>query len=300
MGSHPIYVVEGPDGAGKTTLANKLAEPSHVLHCGNRFHSMMVEYHMTICLQALALSKTGPVVIDRWWPSEIVYSAVFRGGTKFPEIGRMLDRVATKHGFVYVMCIPDDKEQYINSFNELKSTRDEDFSDMSLTYDHYVDLCADFPSKMTVYYDRFDTETVNVDFIRKVGEDHTKTIIDHQVNTTWSGDPDPEVLVVGPSNIEFRRSTWIGVGKSDPNVNLSRIASTVEDAGKRVMVCHHNDMSDVINKPDVKTVIGEIENGPGEYALAMRFDDHEQAKDMVEEYVYEICEHCEQRVARTR
>ena len=112
MSKYPIIVLEGPDGSGKTTLAKMLVDEYGFAyrHLTYRFKDRMHLYHWAALELCLKDAETGPVVLDRWWPSEIVYADVFRGGSKWPLWPRMLDRVALKHGVTYVWCIPSNEE----------------------------------------------------------------------------------------------------------------------------------------------------------------------------------------------
>lgn len=85
-----IYLIEGPDGAGKTTLANQLVDMSDGIYSHYSYPSSpeeaakLPQYY----LEALAL-MTGfsdqfgiNYVVDRMWPSTIVYGDVLRGGSE--------------------------------------------------------------------------------------------------------------------------------------------------------------------------------------------------------------------------
>lgn len=122
---HPVVILEGADCAGKSTLGEYLRghwctpeEPASLIHATYRFPNQMFDYHTALLEKVLKLRETGPVILDRWWPSELIYADVFRGGSKWPMGGRMLDRVAQKHGFIYVGCVPSDNEWHTRIFNE--------------------------------------------------------------------------------------------------------------------------------------------------------------------------------------
>jgi hypothetical protein len=141
-----LIILEGPDGSGKTTLARRIQETcgASYLHCTCRYLDRMFTYHTAILLHALLLiNKTGkPCIIDRWWPSEYIYGATYRGGTKFPHYGRLFDRILLTFGGVYVWCLPSDLKRYVEKFKELVDSGREKFTDvtkMTEVYQRYHD-----------------------------------------------------------------------------------------------------------------------------------------------------------------
>jgi hypothetical protein len=131
-----IIVLEGSDGTGKTFLAKEFCEmyDARYIHAGYKFKDKQFTYHTAIIHQALEhIKKTGqPVVIDRWWISESVYAEVYRGGTRWPLMGRFMDRILRKAGGVYVFCLHDGGiNDYAEKFKDLKKNRKEMYDDPS-------------------------------------------------------------------------------------------------------------------------------------------------------------------------
>jgi hypothetical protein len=129
----PIYVLEGPDGSGKTTLGKFLAEQfgAHYMHLTYRFKDQMFTYHAAALDRAIRLSKTKPVIIDRWWPSINIYDDEFRQRRDFPMAGRMLDRAGLATGVVYVVCIPSNEGAQLLRFEERKAAGGEMFDSVT-------------------------------------------------------------------------------------------------------------------------------------------------------------------------
>lgn len=75
-----IILLEGPDCSGKTTLAKKLCDYWKAQY----FHSSYIKgldvmhYHRLVINQALYYAQNGPVVIDRLYPSEMIYGLQVR------------------------------------------------------------------------------------------------------------------------------------------------------------------------------------------------------------------------------
>lgn len=76
-----IYIVEGADGVGKTTLAEEISTQLKAanLHCSYKSGWNMLDYHTAMIQCAEAINDLDiNVVLDRWAPSEKVYASVFR------------------------------------------------------------------------------------------------------------------------------------------------------------------------------------------------------------------------------
>lgn len=135
-----IIILDGPDGTGKTTLAERMCTElnAEYLHLTYRWKERIFDYH-TAAIR-YAARKRRPIVIDRWWPSEAVYAKAFRGGSDWPLQGRMCDRVAKKFGVIYVYCLPDDVQSAVANHAELKQQREEMYEDIEAVADLYIKL----------------------------------------------------------------------------------------------------------------------------------------------------------------
>lgn len=140
---YPVIVLDGPDGTGKSTLARSLSArlDAHHLHLTYRWPNNMFDYHSAALFYVLRKAQTQPVVLDRWWPSEVVYADAYRGGSNWPLAYRMLEKVALRFGFSYIFCLPHNKEEYLQFYNVLKGKRVEMYdSGMDRVYDGYTKL----------------------------------------------------------------------------------------------------------------------------------------------------------------
>jgi thymidylate kinase len=117
-----IIILDGPDACGKTTLQQELvlrhgAYPIHLTYPAPDGLTMW-EYQTREMVHAISMSATRLVVVDRHWISERLYAKVFRGGSPWPHMGRMMHRVWMKHSAVYVLCLPASIELGVKRHNE--------------------------------------------------------------------------------------------------------------------------------------------------------------------------------------
>ncbi len=135
-----IIILEGPDGAGKTTLARELVKQTKgiYLHLSYRWPQKIFLYHTAAIRYAARQNR--PIIIDRWWPSEAIYATSYRGQSPWPLQGRMADRVARKHGALYIYCLPESVTEHCDKFTKLKETREEMYDDIHEVTFKYMSL----------------------------------------------------------------------------------------------------------------------------------------------------------------
>lgn len=86
----------------------------------------MSVYHLAVIKNAIrALGQGKLVIVDRWWPSEMVYGKVYRNSHEPIENLRVLHRLGLRYGAVYVLCHRETREQQLRVFEQLKKTRQE-------------------------------------------------------------------------------------------------------------------------------------------------------------------------------
>jgi len=131
---HGVIILDGPDAVGKTTLARAIQAQCEgcckYLHLTYKYPEHMFLYQLAALHWAHKWSYYGIVIIDRHWMSEGIYANVYRGGSKWPHMGRMMDRVFQGMGAVNVLCLPEDLDAHERLFKELKGQRFEMYADM--------------------------------------------------------------------------------------------------------------------------------------------------------------------------
>jgi hypothetical protein len=100
----------------------------------------MFEYNTAALHHAIELSEKQLVVIDRLWMSELVYSAAFHGGSKFPHMGRLIHRIVQKHAGVYVMCLDADINTNRKRFSKMQASRQEMYTTNDVVHMHFNDM----------------------------------------------------------------------------------------------------------------------------------------------------------------
>jgi hypothetical protein len=107
--SQPLFILEGPDGAGKTTLATRIAKifGAQYIHHGS-YRNVKSLGKVYVDSLMLAVQGQTPVVLDRSWLSEPIYADVFRGGKDRlgPEGVRFLNRLALRCRAFVIRCLP--------------------------------------------------------------------------------------------------------------------------------------------------------------------------------------------------
>lgn len=113
-----VIVLEGPDGAGKTTLAEHICEKYDGLYVHRTWSKTMDvwEHHTEGLRIAHDNYKHRLVVIDRLYPSEMIYGRSLRNGGQYKgHNARSMERVLARMGAVMGLVIPHDIQYVVDT-----------------------------------------------------------------------------------------------------------------------------------------------------------------------------------------
>lgn len=106
-----IFIIEGPDGAGKTTLAHELKKHflpfATYVHLGppKPYEDVLHQYATVLYEASLNPRAT---IIDRLHIGESIYGPIIRGKDRLGAEGKtLIQRMISGYGAVEVLCLPD-------------------------------------------------------------------------------------------------------------------------------------------------------------------------------------------------
>ena len=98
-------ILEGPDDAGKSTLANKINKGGEWKRFHNGLH--MEPFNEYLDQAVWALKNPGEDCLwDRFWPSNLVYGPIHGGKMITPGETRLLQAMTIHLNAIVVLCLP--------------------------------------------------------------------------------------------------------------------------------------------------------------------------------------------------
>lgn len=144
-----IFILEGPDGCGKSTIAKAIQSvtgyPIYHLTYFSDPEKMQAQYDYIENYLKNWLFDNGDgdgIILDRFLLSNKVYQTVFQNGPivkNYDNLYKLIEE-QTYANVTYINCLPDDKERYLEHFKKIKEEREELYTDidkMSQVYDLY-------------------------------------------------------------------------------------------------------------------------------------------------------------------
>ena len=146
--AYPIFVLEGPDNGGKSTLAKEIARQCNgkVIHATYRFKGRMYQYHMAQFRMALRKAQNNPVIMDRWWPSEVAYGNTYRDGCEYAKGIPDFVKLGKMYHVSYTYCMPTRFEEYWEGCKQVWKSEEEmyelDEARYNLLWQNYRELAV--------------------------------------------------------------------------------------------------------------------------------------------------------------
>lgn len=159
-----IYVIEGADGTGKSTLCRAIADQTkaHILHGSYSNEWTISIYHKAMLHAANLLLPYQPVIFDRWAVSEEVYANAFRGGSKYSADEFMDENLRFFQDIKFIYC---ENENAIKNHIENSSTRDEMFNDITDVLAYYDQYLEESP----INWIRYDFDKIDInEFVKEI------------------------------------------------------------------------------------------------------------------------------------
>lgn len=160
-----IYIIEGPDGTGKTTLANEIAEQTKasIVHCSYDKDWNIKEHHQDMFKAAQLIAQWMPVVLDRWAYSELVYGTVFRNKPSYDVKDFLFENEYDLLNAIWIYCRSDKAAENHKKHMEFREEMYDDMSEIAKTFDEFVEADKD------IGWIEYDYTKVNMkEFVKEI------------------------------------------------------------------------------------------------------------------------------------
>lgn len=162
-----VFIIDGPDGTGKTTLANKLSEIYNIPIYHLTYYKDQKKFQKqfdaaTNKIQQWIRGESGGFILDRYILSEYAYHQAYRpdepilaGADLMLE---MLEHRSSTGEIDVIISLPHNKEKWFNFFIELSKNRKEMYNDekMLIVYEEYLKFWKKLRYNKHIYrYDFF-------------------------------------------------------------------------------------------------------------------------------------------------
>lgn len=144
--NNPIFILEGPDCTGKSTLGQMLAS----IHGAPIYHCTYIKdkeamYSQFKTLLDLIHDGSRPLVIDRYVYSNVVYGDIYQNGEYVKDYKELLDpTIIGQDNVKVIFTLPEIKQQYLDFYASKYSEREEMYSleSAGTVWDGFNDLLS--------------------------------------------------------------------------------------------------------------------------------------------------------------
>lgn len=144
-----IFIIDGPDGSGKTTLAKKLSDIYNIPILHLTYYSDPEKHasqftKITDMIKEWIKTGEGGFIVDRYILSELVYHNVYRPDSPLiPNsdlIYEFMEHRAAMGEINIIIALPEDRKRWLDYFKSLEQTREEMYSSEKMlnVYEEYL------------------------------------------------------------------------------------------------------------------------------------------------------------------
>lgn len=163
-----VFILDGPDGTGKSTLASKLSEIYnipiyHLTYYKDREKFQKQFETATNMIKEFILGERDGFILDRYILSEFAYQKAYRPDTPLidgaEEMLELLEHRAATGEIEVIVCLPNSRSEWFGFFDSLTNSREEMYSGPKMldVYEEYLKLWKKMRYNKHVYrYDLFE------------------------------------------------------------------------------------------------------------------------------------------------
>lgn len=182
-----IFIVEGPDGTGKTTMCNILSKLHNIPIVHLTYFEKQVDMEQQYkrvfqLIYSLGTENTeNGIIFDRFTASNRVYSQVYQNSKESFWLNKIEQLIATICNIIdvtFINCLPTDRQDYLNHYKDIASNRDELYGDdtekMGKVYDVYKAVFE--VEKRTLY--NSDIKWIDYDYLKSAETVQMKDLLE--------------------------------------------------------------------------------------------------------------------------
>ena len=100
-------------------------------------------------------ARTKLVIVDRHWISEMIYAKVFRGGSQWPDMPRIMSEEWAKNHAIYILCVPysldDTCKRHRENLDPNHPYDDAKFTELLIEYQDFAEEAISIINDMMTY-----------------------------------------------------------------------------------------------------------------------------------------------------